>query len=274
MSSTRHAAWSVQETLPEPRLLHAEDVDSESTGHGANGNGRARRLPTINGRVVDPGEISVQVEEMEAEEAIAWAIEIFHPKLRFAVSFQKTTSVIVDVAHRIEPEARFFYLDTELLFPETYETRDALARHFRIGFDRFAGISLAEQTDKLGANLWRRDPDACCGIRKVEAMRAALDGVDCWVSGIRRVDSETRASAAKFGWDRRFGLWKLNPVADWDDKRVWNYIKDHHVPYNALHDQGYPSIGCMPCTTKPGEGEDARAGRWAGTDRTECGING
>ena len=102
----------------------------------------------------------------------------------------------------------------------------------------------------------------------------ALVGIDCWVSGIRRVDSDTRATAPKFGWDDRFGLWKLNPLADWDDKRVWNYIKDHHVPYNPLHDQGYPSIGCMPCTSVPGEGEDARAGRWAGTDRTECGING
>jgi len=99
-------------------------------------------------------------------------------------------------------------------------------------------------------------------------------GAECWVSGIRRGDSETRATAAKFGWDKRFGLWKLNPLADWDDKRVWNHIKEHHVPYNPLHDQGYPSIGCIPCTSKPGEGEGDRAGRWAGTDRTECGING
>jgi phosphoadenosine phosphosulfate reductase len=258
-----------------PRLLHAEDVEvPNANGNGANGNGRPRRLPTINGRLVDPEVISAEVEEMGGEEAIAWAIETFHPSLRFAVSFQKTTSVIVDAAHRIEPETRFFYLDTELLFPETYETRDALAEHFGVEFDRFAGISLAQQTERFGANLWRRDPDACCGIRKVEAMREALDGVDCWVSGIRRVDSETRASAAKFGWDKRFGLWKLNPLADWDDKRVWNYIKDHHVPYNPLHDQGYPSIGCMPCTTKPGEGEDARAGRWAGRSKTECGLHG
>jgi phosphoadenosine phosphosulfate reductase len=266
---------SRERLLDRPRPLHDEDV-AAAFGRGGhqNGNGRASRLPAINGRVVDPGEISAQIEEMRAEEAIAWAIETFHPKLRFAVSFQKTTSAIVDIAHRIEPGARFFYLDTELLFPQTYETRDALARHFGIGFERIAGISLAEQTVELGANLWRRDPDACCGIRKVEAMRAALDDVDCWVSGIRRVDSETRASAAKFGWDARFGLWKLNPLADWDDRRVWNYIKDHHVPYNPLHDQGYPSIGCMPCTTVPGDGEDPRAGRWAGTDRTECGLNG
>ena len=252
------------------RLLHGEDLEVSR----ANGNGSAQRLPTIDGRVVDPDEISAEVERMGAEEAIAWVIDTFHPRLRFAVSFQKTSSVIIDVAHRIEPRTRFFYLDTELLFPETYETRDTLAAHFDIEFDRFAGISLGEQDESFGANLWRRDPDACCGIRKVEAMRAALEGVDCWVSGIRRVDSANRASAAKFGWDKRFGLWKLNPLADWDDKRVWNHIKERHVPYNPLHDQGYPSIGCMPCTSVPGAGDDPRAGRWAGTDRSECGING
>ena len=273
--SISQAASGKQLFTPRPRVLHAEDVDvGHSNGNGANGNGRARRLPTINGRVVDPNEISAEVESMGAEEAIAWAIENFHPRLRFAVSFQKTSSVVMDLAHGIEPGARFFYLDTELLFPETYETRDALASHYGVEFDRYAGISLAEQEERFGANLWRRDPDDCCGIRKVEAMREALEGAECWVSGIRRVDSENRATAAKFGWDKRFGLWKLNPLADWNDKRVWNHIKDHHVPYNPLHDQGYPSIGCMPCTSKPGDGEDARAGRWAGTDRSECGING
>jgi phosphoadenosine phosphosulfate reductase len=105
-------------------------------------------------------------------------------------------------------------------------------------------------------------------------MRTALGDAVCWVSGIRRVDSETRADAPKFAWDERFGLWKLNPLADWDEKRVWSYIKEHHVPYNSLHDQGYPSIGCMPCTTVALNGGGERAGRWAGTDRTECGIHG
>jgi phosphoadenosine phosphosulfate reductase len=238
-----------------------------------NGNGRAR-LPTINGEAVDPAEIAAELEPLPAEELIAWAIETFHPKLQFATSFQKTSSVIIDIAHSIEPEARFFYLDTELLFPETYAARDAIAAHYGVEFERFAGITVAEQEAAHGANLWRRDPDACCRIRKVEVMREALSGMHCWVSGIRRSDSETRAGAAKFGWDKRFGLWKLNPLADWDEKRIWNHIKDNHVPYNELHDQGYPSIGCMPCTSMPGEGEDARAGRWAGTDRTECGING
>jgi phosphoadenosine phosphosulfate reductase len=272
--STRQAARSGRIPLQRPRPLHEDAGLYIGNGTGANGNGRARALPTINGRVVDPDEISAEIEALDAEEAIAWAIESFHPRLRFAVSFQKTSSVIIDIAHRHQPGARFFYLDTELLFPETYATRDALTERYDLEFERFGGISVAEQEELHGANLWRRDPDACCGIRKVEAMYRALEGASCWISGIRRVDSETRAGAAKFGWDKRFGLWKLNPLADWSDRQVWSYIKDHHVPYNPLHDRGYPSIGCMPCTSIPGEGEDARAGRWAGTDRTECGING
>jgi phosphoadenosine phosphosulfate reductase len=260
------------QALKRPRVLH-EGEELSANGNG-NGNGLPNKLPMIDGRLVDPEQIGAEVEAMGADEAIGWAIETFGPRLTFATSFQKTSSVIIDIAHRLDPTARFFYLDTELLFKETYETRDALAERYEIDFERFAGITLVEQAERYGANLWRRDPDACCGIRKVEAMRQALDGAECWVSGIRRIDSETRAGAAKFGWDKRFGLWKLNPLADWDDKQVWNHIKEHHVPYNPLHDQGYPSIGCMPCTSMPGEGEDARAGRWAGTDRTECGLNG
>ena len=236
--------------------------------------GQVARLPMIGGHVVDPAEVTAEVETLSAEATIAWAMERFHPELRFAVSFQKTSSVMVDMAHRIDPGARFFYVDTGLLFPQTYDTRDALAERYGIEFERFADLPPSGQPGERAANLLRLDPDACCADRKVDLMRTALDEVSCWVSGIRRVDSETRADAPKFGWDERFGLWKLNPLADWDDKQVWNYIKDHHVPYNPLHDQGYPSIGCMPCTTVALEGPDARAGRWAGTDRTECGIHG
>ena len=203
-------------------------------------------------------------ESLTAEESIAWALEQFGSDLRFAVSFQKTSSVLIDMVHRMEPSARFFYVDTELLFPETYATRDALAERYGVEFERIAN----------GSRPWSLDQDGCCADHKVELMHKALDEASCWVSGIRRVDSETRAEAPRFGWDERFGLWKLNPLVDWDEKQVWSYIKDHHVPYNSLHDQGYPSIGCMPCTTVALEGAGERAGRWAGTDRTECGIHG
>ena len=230
--------------------------------------------PRIHGELVEPAELSAEVEPLEAEAAIAWAIERFGGDLRFAVSFQKTSSVIVAMAQRLNPRPRFFYVDTGLLFPETYATRDRLGERYGIEFERVAEPPRAEQRERRAANLLRPDQDGCCADRKVEMMRTALGGVSCWVSGIRRVDSETRANAPKFGWDERFGLWKLNPLADWDEKRVWNYIKDHHVPYNPLHDQGYPSIGCMPCTSAAPGGGDERAGRWAGTDRTECGIHG
>jgi phosphoadenosine phosphosulfate reductase len=251
-------------------LVRRRPLDEAATN--GNGNGHVK-LPTIGGVVVDPDEVSAEVEAMGAEEAIAWAVETFGDKLAFAVSFQKTSSVIVDLAHRVDPGVRFFYLDTGLLFPETYETRDTLAERYGIEFERYVQDNPPGLIDRWEAGLWG-DADECCGPRKVATMRRALDGVDCWVSGVRKLDSETRASTRRFGWDIRFDRWKLNPLADWDDKQIWKYIKDHHVPYNPLHDQGYPSIGCMPCTSIPGEDEDARAGRWAGTDRSECGING
>ena len=228
----------------------------------ANGNGHAA-LPTIAGELVDPAEVSAEVERLSAPEAIAWVVERFHPELRFATSFQKTSSVVVDMALEVEPSARFFYVDTGLLFPETYATRDALVERYAVEFERVAGDPVS-----------RLDADGCCADHKVELMHDALDQASCWVSGIRRVDSATRADVPKFGWDERFGLWKLNPLADWDEKRVWSYIKAQRVPYNPLHDQGYPSIGCMPCTTVALNGGGERAGRWAGTDRTECGIHG
>ncbi len=223
---------------------------------------------------IEPDKVAAELEERSAADALAWAIERFHPSLYFACSFQKTSSVIVDMATKIEPKARFFYLDTDVLFDETYQTRDALQERYGIEFDRYHNISLEEQARLYGDNLWARQPDACCGIRKVEPMRDALSGIDCWVSGIRREDSSTRVGAAKFGWDRRFGLWKLNPLADWTEQDVWNYIRENDVPHNPLHDAGYPSIGCTHCTRPPGANGGSRDGRWANFDKTECGLNG
>jgi phosphoadenosine phosphosulfate reductase len=176
-------------------------------------------------------------------------------------------------APRPVADARFFYLDTDLLFPETYETRDRLSEALGIEFDRFHNLTLEEQAAEYGDELWKREPDACCGLRKVEPMRRALSSVDCWVAGVRRADSSSRAGAPKFNWDKKFGLWKLNPLADWSERDVWNYIHEHRLPYNPLHDRGYPSIGCTHCTQPVGPGGDLRDGRWAGVEKTECGIN-
>ncbi len=235
---------------------------------------RAAALTAADGSEIDQREVAAELEGRSASETLAWALQTFAPRLRIACSFQKTTSVIVDLAHRLDPTAKYFYLDTGVLFDETHVTREAIAARYGIGFERYAGISLQEQEDLYGASLWDRQPDACCGIRKVEPMRQALSGIDCWVSGIRREDSETRAGAAKFGWDRRFGLWKLNPLADWTEAQVWNYIHENELPYNPLHDAGYPSIGCTHCTRPPGAGAHPRDGRWANAHKTECGLHG
>jgi phosphoadenosine phosphosulfate reductase len=254
---------------------------------GGNGNGRKGILhdaatthpgappqPATEDLGFDPAAVAAELEKTSAAEALRWALDTFHPGMYIACSFQKTSSVTVHLAHSINPDARFFYLDTDVLFPETYETKDRLEERYGIRFHRYSSITLEQQAGLYGDQLWGRDPDACCGIRKVEPMRSALSAVDLWVSGIRRSDSQTRARAPKFGWDKRFGLWKLNPLADWSEEQVWAYVKDHDIPYNQLHDQGYPSIGCTHCTRKPAAGEDARAGRWAGLEKTECGLHG
>ncbi len=228
-------------------------------------------VPTITD--LDHEAIAAELEHCDAQETIAWMFDTFHPKLYIACSFQKTNSVLIDMAVKINPETRFFYLDTDVLFEETYETRDRLAEALGIDFDRFHNLTLEEQEAQHGPELWNRDPDSCCGIRKVEPMRRALSSVDCWVAGVRRADSSSRAKTPKFGWDKRFNLWKLNPLADWTERDVWNYIREHHLPYNPLHDRGYPSIGCTHCTQPVEPGGDLRAGRWTGLAKTECGIN-
>jgi phosphoadenosine phosphosulfate reductase len=222
---------------------------------------------------IDAEAVAADLEARPAIAALEWMFETFGERHYLACSFQKTSSVTVHLATQVNPEARFFYLDTDVLFPESYETRDRLSEHFGIDFDRYNNLTLEEQAELYGDELWKRDPDSCCGVRKVEPMRRALSYVDCWVSGIRREDSSTRAGARKFGWDKRFGLWKLNPLADWTERDVWNHIREHRIPHNPLHDRGYPSIGCTHCTQPVGVGGSPRDGRWAGTSKTECGIN-
>jgi phosphoadenosine phosphosulfate reductase len=213
---------------------------------------------------------TASVEHLDAKGVLAHVVERFHPRLYVASSFQKEASVIMDMLLKIEPEARFFTLDTGVLFPETYATWRAVEERYGIKVDVYQGMSLARQADLHGDELWNRDPDACCGIRKVSPLAEALSGVDCWVTGLRRDQSPARARAPKLHHDDKHGLFKANPLADWSERDVWDYIAKHDVPYNPLHDRGYPSIGCTHCTLPAG----GRDGRWAGTDKIECGLHG
>ena len=208
-------------------------------------------------------------ENRTAEELLGYMVDRFHPRLYVACSFQKEASVIMDMLLRIEPEARFFTLDTGLFFPETYATWREIEERYGVKVDVYQGMSLARQAEMHGDELWSRDQDACCGIRKVAPLKEALAQVDAWVSGVRREQSPVRANTAKLQWDKKNELWKANPLADWSEKDVWRYIVDNDVPYNELHDRGYASIGCTHCT-RPGT---AREGRWSQTDKVECGLH-
>jgi phosphoadenosine phosphosulfate reductase len=212
---------------------------------------------------------AADLDALDAREVLAWAVEHHHPRLAAACSFQKEASVILDLLLEVEPQARFFTLDTGLLFAETYETWRRVEERYGVRVEVYEGISLEQQTAEYGDALWARDPDACCGLRKVSPLSHALSTVDAWISGLRRDQSPERAGTRKLAWDEAHGVWKLNPLADWTERDVWRYIVEHDLPYHPLHDQGYASIGCIHCTVP---GAD-RAGRWAGTGKTECGLH-
>lgn len=202
----------------------------------------------------------LELEAATAEEVLAYAVQRHRPRLTLACSFQKEESVLFGMLSEIDPAFRAFAIDTGVLFAETLATW----KRFEERFPR-ARIEVIDASS----------PDApwtqarCCGTAKVAGLERALAGVDAWITGIRREQAPTRAGAPKLEWDAKRGIWKFNPLADWTEKDVWTYIFKHDLPYNPLHDQGYDSIGCEPCT-RPGAG---REGRWAGEDKTECGIH-
>ncbi len=208
-------------------------------------------------------------KERAAEELLAFVAERFHPRLLVATSFQKEASVVMDLMLRIEPRARFFTLDTGLLLEETRRTWRRLEDRYGIRVEVHRGMSLERQRREHGDRLWERAPDKCCAIRKVSTLKEALAGVDAWVTGVRRDQSPSRAATPSLHWDAKHGLWKANPLADWTDRDVWRYIAEHDLPYNELHDRGYASIGCTHCT-RPVAG---RQGRWATTEKVECGLH-
>ena len=216
-----------------------------------------------------PLAVPEELEELSAQDLLAHVVELFHPRLLVACSFQKESSVMIDMLMKIDPSVRLFTLDTGLFFPETYATWRQLEQRFGIEVEVFEGITLRRQAELHGPELWERDPDACCGLRKVSPLQEALSDVDAWVTGLRRDQSPDRAGTSKFAWDAKHGIWKANPLADWTERDIWRYIHTHDLPYNPLHDRGYGSIGCTHCTL-PGRG---REGRWAGRDKVDCGLH-
>jgi phosphoadenosine phosphosulfate reductase len=206
--------------------------------------------------------LPADVEALSAEEVLSWTLEQFPGRVALACSFQKEETILLDMLFALEPKARVFAIDTHHLFPETYAYWRDVERRYGMSVERFEGPPVEDK-------LWERKPDLYLSIAKVAPLVTALGGLDAWITGIRRDQSPTRAGAPKLGWDDKHELWKANPLADWTDELCWEYIRARELPYNSLHDRGYDSIGDTH-STRPGSG---REGRWAGTDKTECGSH-
>jgi len=216
---------------------------------------------------------AVELEDATPEAIIEYAVQTF-PNITFACSFGAEDVVLVDMLQKISPKTDIFYLDTDFHFKETYETRDKLEEIYGLKFVRVAAsLTPEEQVEQFGAELWKSDPNQCCNLRKVTPLTGILSKYDAWITGIRRDQAPTRANAKKIEYDVKFGLIKFNPIASWTSEDVWNYIRSNNIYYNPLHDNNYPSIGCEHCTRQVMPGEDPRAGRWSGTDKTECGLH-
>lgn len=221
---------------------------------------------------IDP--VKLAAETWSPERILAWAFENFGGEVAISSAFGMEGMVLIDMASRLRKDFRLFTMDTEFLFPETYDLMETIERKYGVTIERvYSMLSPEEQARIHGAELWRRDPDTCCNLRKVEPLRRKLATLRGWITGIRRDQTSSRASAGKIEWDEKFGLVKLNPIVDWTEKQVGRYIHEHDVPYNVLHDQGYPSIGCTHCTRAVLPGEGARTGRWPGLAKTECGLH-
>jgi len=216
-------------------------------------------------------------ESKQPQEVLAAAIERYAPKIVLACSFGAEDVVLVDMIHRINPSVPVFYLDTDFLFPETYAIRDRIIDRYQLKPAQVLQVKSLltpeQQAGQLGEALWMNDPDRCCQVRKVEPLTRVLKGFDAWVTGIRRDQAPTRANAKPIEWDGKFQLVKVNPLVKWSWSDVWTYIKVYEVPYNPLHDQHYPSIGCIHCTKPVMPGQDPRSGRWQGSAKTECGLH-
>ena len=224
-------------------------------------------------------DLNRRFESAATESILRWAWETFKERAAMGTSFQGAGIVMMHLAQQAKLPLPVFTLDTGLLFAETLELKKNLETFFQISIESLEPeLSVDAQAKTHGPELWKRDPDSCCTMRKVEPLQKKLRNLDCWITGLRRQQSETRTSIQivelyEFDPIRNREIVKLNPMANWKREDVWKYIKQYQIPYNPLHDQGYRSIGCVPCTSKTASGENERAGRWIGFNKTECGIH-
>ncbi len=217
---------------------------------------------------------NAELESATPQEIIRWAVGRFGDRLTMATAFGPEGCAILHMLSKVDPTTHVFNLDTGYQFQETLDLRDRIAQKYGIEVEmKQPALTVAEYEKKHGGPLYKTNPDQCCLDRKISILRAAAVGKHAWISAIRRDQSPDRAQAPIVGWDKKFQLVKINPLANWKKADVWKLIVDEDIPYNPLHDEGFTSIGCWPCTRAVMFGEDERAGRWSGNQKTECGLH-
>jgi len=225
----------------------------------------------------NPAQLETATRELDGkspQDVLRWAVAEFADRLTMATAFGAEGCCLIHMLSEIEADVRVFNLDTGYQFPETLELRERIKDRYGIEVEYIRPeMTVAEYEEEHGGPLYRHRPDQCCYDRKVLPLRRALVGYEAWISAIRRDQTSDRQKADVVQWDAKFNLVKVNPLLSWTRKDVWAFIAKHEVPYNPLHDQGYPSIGCWPCTQPVREGEDERSGRWAGSGKKECGLH-
>jgi len=224
------------------------------------------------GRAIAAAGAELLGPDATAEQLLAWTAETFGD--RFIVASNMQDAVLVELAATARPGVEVLFLDTGYHFAETIGTRDAVETVYDVRIvNARPEHTVAEQDSLLGKDLFGRDPNRCCALRKVVPLQKTLAGYDAWVTGVRRVEAPTRVNTPLVTYDEKFGLVKINPLAAWTDEDMDAYIAEHNILVNPLVAEGYPSIGCAPCTLKPAPGADKRSGRWAGTGKIECGLH-
>ena len=245
-----------------------------ATGTTSRGTAGAEPLEPTEELLAELREASERLETATPDEIIAWASERFSPRLAMGTAFGPEGCLILSILAKTAPETYIFNLETGYQFQQTLDLRDRMVEKYGLNIDLLTPeLSVPEYEATHGGPLYKTNPDQCCHDRKIKVLERAAVGMHAWMSGIRRDQSPVRAGQPIVGWDRKFGLVKISPLANATSKDVWRRIVSEGVPYNPLHDQGYKSVGCWPCTQKSVEGADERSGRWASMDKTECGLH-
>ncbi len=261
--------------VPVPPRDARDDMMDTQKGDGPQNDGlRTAKLTPRDVLLDELAAADKRLETASPQQILRWAVDRFAGHFTMATAFGPEGMTLIHMLAEVGPDTPIFNLDTGYQFPETLDLRDRIADRYGIDVTLRRPEMSVERYEALhGGPVHKTNPNQCCWDRKISLLQGAIEGMHAWASAIRRDQSPDRATAPIVGWDRKFGLVKVSPLANWTKQDVWQFITDHNVPYNPLHDRGYPSVGCWPCTRAVLLGEDERSGRWSGTTKTECGLH-